>query len=111
MADETEHQASSTSAGGGGVDPAAIAVALGQPGGLDPRAAAFREKLRRLSDKQSALADLQIENLQKQDEYEVSHPRWRRFNDQMKGTMQIMVGRVGRALRVRHRGHGVDRGA
>src|SRR5207342_2856657 len=37
------------------------------------------------------LADLQIENLQKQDEYETTHLRWRRFNDQMKGAMQIMI--------------------
>jgi tetratricopeptide (TPR) repeat protein len=45
--------------------------------------------------KQSRLADLQIENLQKQDEFELSHLRWRRFNDQMKGAMQIMLVAVG----------------
>ena len=45
--------------------------------------------------KQSLLADLQIDNLRKQDEYELSHLRWRRFNDQMKGAMQIMVVAVG----------------
>jgi tetratricopeptide (TPR) repeat protein len=45
--------------------------------------------------KQGRLADLQIENLQKQDEFETSHLRWRRFNDQMKGAMQIMLVLVG----------------
>ena len=50
-----------------------------------------REYLRR----QSRLADLQIDTLQKQDEFETSHLRWRRFNDQMKGAMQIMLVMVG----------------
>jgi tetratricopeptide (TPR) repeat protein len=45
--------------------------------------------------KQSRLADLQIENLQKQDEFEISHLRWRRLNDQMKGAMQIMIVALG----------------
>ena len=45
--------------------------------------------------RQSRLTELQIENLQKQDEYEVSHLRWRRLNDQMKGAMQIMLVLVG----------------
>ncbi|HWY16671.1 MAG TPA: hypothetical protein VNX86_16165 [Rhizomicrobium sp.] len=50
-----------------------------------------REYLR----KQSRIADLQIDALQKKDEFELSHLRWRRFNDQMKGAMQIMVVAVG----------------
>jgi tetratricopeptide (TPR) repeat protein len=41
--------------------------------------------------KHGRLLDLQIENLQKQDEYEVSHLRWRRFNDQMRGLLQVMA--------------------
>ena len=45
--------------------------------------------------KQSRLTDLQIENLRKLDEYETSHLRWRRLNDQMKGAMQIMLVAVG----------------
>ncbi len=81
MAEEAELDHGAT---GGDVDPAAIALALGQSGTLDPRAAAFLER-------QSRLADLQIENLQKQDEFELSHLRWRRFNDQMRGALQIMA--------------------
>jgi tetratricopeptide (TPR) repeat protein len=48
-----------------------------------------------LLDRQIALSDLQIDNLRKEDEFEVSHLRWRRFNDQMKGAMQIMLVAVG----------------
>jgi tetratricopeptide (TPR) repeat protein len=48
-----------------------------------------------LIDRQIRLADLQIENLQKLDRYETSHLRWRRFNDQMKGAMQIMIVAIG----------------
>jgi len=96
MADDIENPGSSAAGGtSGGVDPAAIAVALSQSATLDPRAAAFLEKQGRLSDKQSALADLQINNLRKEDEFELSHLRWRRFNDQMKGAMQIMLVAVG----------------
>jgi tetratricopeptide (TPR) repeat protein len=67
--------------------PAAIALALGQSGTLDPRAAAFLEK-------QSRLADLQIENLQKQDEFELSHLRFRRFSDYGKFTLELSAGLV-----------------
>jgi tetratricopeptide (TPR) repeat protein len=51
-----------------------------------------------LLDRQIALSDLQIDNLRKEDEFEVSHLRWRRFNDQMKGAMQIMLVAVGLLL-------------
>jgi tetratricopeptide (TPR) repeat protein len=69
----------------GAADRAALHAALS--GNSDEA----REFLR----KQSLLTDLQIENLKKQDEYETSHLRWRRFNDQMKGAMQIMLVFVG----------------
>jgi tetratricopeptide (TPR) repeat protein len=68
-------------------DAAAMHAALGTPGASEEA----RDYLR----KQSLLADLQIDNLRKQDEYELSHLRWRRFNDQMKGALQIMVVMVG----------------
>ena len=71
-------------------DAAAMHAALGASGASEEA----REYLR----KQSRLADLQIENLQKLDEYETSHLRWRRFNDQMKGAMQIMLVGLGLAL-------------
>ena len=54
-----------------------------------------RDKADVLLTKQSALIDLQIENLRKLDEFETSHLRWRRFNDQMRGALQIMVVAVG----------------
>jgi predicted Zn-dependent protease len=82
MADDELDQASKPSAR---ADAAAMHAALS--GGSDEA----REYLR----KQSRLADLQIDTLQKQDEYETSHLRWRRFNDQMKGAMQIMLVAIG----------------
>jgi hypothetical protein len=48
-----------------------------------------------LLERQIALSDLQIENLKKQDEYETSHLRWRRFNDQMSGALQLMLVAIG----------------
>jgi hypothetical protein len=81
MAEEADQE---YRAAASGVDPAAIAVALGEPRNLDPRAAAFLEK-------QSHLADLQIENLQKIDAFEFSHLRWRQFNDQMRGMLQVIA--------------------
>ncbi len=68
-------------------DAAAMHAALGASG--------VSEEARDYLRKQSLLADLQIDNLRKQDEYELSHLRWRRFNDQMKGAMQIMVVAIG----------------
>jgi len=68
-------------------DATAMHAALGAPG--------VTEQAQDYLRKQSLLADLQIENLRKQDEYELSHLRWRRFNDQMKGAMQIMVVAIG----------------
>jgi tetratricopeptide (TPR) repeat protein len=75
------------------------ASAKGAPG--DPGAAQLAmnagasEEAREYLRKQSRLADLQIENLSKLDTFETSHLRWRRFNDQMKGAMQIMIVLVG----------------
>jgi len=53
------------------------------------------EEARAYLRKQSALADLEIDKLRKEDEFELSHLRWRRFNDQMRGALQIMVIAVG----------------
>ncbi len=44
-----------------------------------------------LLERQVELTDIQIDSLRKQDGFELSHLRWRRFNDQMKGALQIMV--------------------
>jgi hypothetical protein len=67
---------------GGGIDPAALSVAF---------SGASRAKADAFLDKQVHLADLQIENLQKVDEFELSHLRWRRFNDQMRGMLQVIA--------------------
>jgi tetratricopeptide (TPR) repeat protein len=67
---------------GAGIDSAALGIALG---------GASRTKADAFLDKHSYLADLQIENLQKFDEFELSHLRWRRFNDQMRGMLQVIA--------------------
>src|ERR1700722_10662285 len=67
-----------------GADPTALRVAMAASSETAEEA---REYLRR----QSRLTDLQIENLRKLDDYETSHLRWRRFNDQMAGAAQIML--------------------
>ena len=82
MAEETEGQ----ERGIDGINPAAAGLAL---------SGASRAKADAFLDKQNCLADLQIENLRKLDDYETSHLRWRRFNDQMKGAMQIMLVAIG----------------
>src|ERR1700679_1092018 len=53
--------------------------------------AATAEEARAYLGRQNEIAALQIENLRQQDEYELSHLRWRRFNDQMAGAAQIML--------------------
>ena len=84
MVEDGESDAAS---GGGGGEGIAAHVAMNASGTTEEA----RDYLR----KQSRLADLQIENLRKLDEFETSHLRWRRFNDQMKGAMQIMLVAVG----------------
>jgi tetratricopeptide (TPR) repeat protein len=44
---------------------------------------------------QTELARLQKQNLFEENTFELSHLRWRRFNDQMKGALQIMLVAVG----------------
>ncbi len=58
-------------------------------------ACASRQKADSYLDEQIELARLQKQNLIEQNAFEISHLRWRRFNDQMKGAMQIMVVAVG----------------
>jgi hypothetical protein len=73
-------------------DPAAVGLALNA---ASPEARDYLRKQSILADKQARLADLQIDTLQKQDEFEISHLRWRRFSDQMRGAGQIMLVAVG----------------
>jgi hypothetical protein len=69
---------------GENADVAALAIALGNTGKLDPRAAAYLEK-------QGRLAELQSRRLHAQHAFELSHLRWRRFKDQMSGALQTMA--------------------
>ncbi len=57
--------------------------------------AASRAKADAYLDQQTELAKLQKESLLEQNAFELSHLRWRRFNDQMKGAMQIMAVLIG----------------
>jgi hypothetical protein len=67
-------------------DAAAIGLAMNGVAAEDARAY-LRE--------QTELAKLQKQNLLEQNTFELSHLRWRRFNDQMKGALQIMAVAVG----------------
>jgi tetratricopeptide (TPR) repeat protein len=93
MADDIENPGSSAAGGSsGGGDPAAIAVALSQPATLDPRAAAFLEKQGRLSDKQSRLVDLQIEDLMREDKLRHWSLRIRHISDVLKLGFELAAG-------------------
>jgi tetratricopeptide (TPR) repeat protein len=70
-------------------DPTAASVAMQAASSEDARAY-LRE--------QTELARLQKANLVEQNAFELSHLRWRRFNDQMKGAMQIMIVAAGLLL-------------
>jgi hypothetical protein len=83
VSEETEGQDTGAETVAGGVDPVAVALALGRSGALDPEAVTYLKK-------QGRLADLQHEVLASCEAFEVSHLRWRRFGDQMKGALQIM---------------------
>jgi tetratricopeptide (TPR) repeat protein len=88
VAEEAEGREHGSAVACPGVDPVAVSLALSavaQSERVAAKAEAFLEKQGALSDRQSRLADLQIDSLAKQDEYELSHLRWRRFNDQMRG--------------------------
>jgi tetratricopeptide (TPR) repeat protein len=67
-------------------ESAAFALALG---------AASRAKADAFLDAQTAIAGLQKAHLHEQRELAISHLKWRRFNDQMKGALQIMIVLVG----------------
>jgi tetratricopeptide (TPR) repeat protein len=63
--------------------------------GLAMNAGAASEEARTYLREQTELARLQKQNLLEQNAFELSHLRWRRFNDQMKGALQIMAVAVG----------------
>ena len=78
-------------------DPAALAAAMG-PAGASEQAREYLAKQSSLADLQMTNLRLQNETLEKLDEYETSHLRWRRFNDRMLGAWQILLVLVGSAV-------------
>jgi tetratricopeptide (TPR) repeat protein len=82
MAEGTEDQAFDDAAPGG-ADPAAMALALGS---------ASRAEADAFLRKHGRLADIQLEALHT---YEVSHLRWRRFNDWARAGWQVMLALLG----------------
>jgi tetratricopeptide (TPR) repeat protein len=82
MSEETE----SEEAGGRSDDGSAKWAALG---------AASREKADRFLDEQTSFVQLQKEHLHEQRLLLLSHLKWRRFDDQMKGALQIMLVALG----------------
>src|SRR5579871_5718733 len=83
MIDESED----VSARGAG-DAAAIGIAMA----ANPSAT---EDARDYLREQTELARLQKQNLREQNTFELSHLRWRRLNDQLKGALQIILVGVG----------------
>jgi tetratricopeptide (TPR) repeat protein len=85
MADEPDIAAGAPAQGPAN-DPAAIGLALGAA------SAEAREYLRKqgvLADKQSRIADLTIDTLEKKDEFELSHLRFRRFSDYARFALEL----------------------
>ncbi|HEX3672648.1 MAG TPA: tetratricopeptide repeat protein [Rhizomicrobium sp.] len=79
---EEDDAASARAAG----DAAAVGIAMNAAPGDEARAY-LRE--------QTELAKLQKQNFVEQNAFELSHLRWRRFNDQMRGALQLMLVAVG----------------
>src|ERR1700722_9454909 len=97
MAEDDFDEARVANNASAGADPVAFATAFGTAG-VSEEAREFLRKQSRLADLQMENVRLQNENLQKLDEFEVSHLQWRRFNDQMRGAMQILLVAIGAAV-------------
>jgi tetratricopeptide (TPR) repeat protein len=82
MAEEADDAPAGIQRTGAAAEPLAFA------GASQAKADAYLEE-------QTRLAKLQSQNLVEQNAFELSHLRWRRFNDQMKGALQIMLVAVG----------------
>jgi tetratricopeptide (TPR) repeat protein len=81
MADETESTRPTASG-----DPSATALGLG---------GASREEADSFLREQKLLVRLQSQNLREQNTFELSHLRWRRFNDQMSGALRMVLAALG----------------
>jgi hypothetical protein len=90
MVDDGENNAAPDNAGQS-ADPAALHIAMTSE---SVEARDYLRKQTELADKQSRLADLQIDTLQKKDEFELSHLRFRRFSDYARFALEIAVGLV-----------------
>jgi tetratricopeptide (TPR) repeat protein len=87
MAEDDDQETPGLPSAGAAAEAVALSSALaGNP--LDPRAGAYLEQ-------QTALGRLQARYLVQQDAFELSHLKWRRFDDRMKGALQFMVVGVG----------------
>jgi tetratricopeptide (TPR) repeat protein len=82
MADDSEDGAKSAASRDATAESAALA-------------GASRAKADAYLDVQMGLSQLQRDSLIEQNAFELSHLRWRRFNDQMKGALQIMLVMIG----------------
>jgi len=98
VAEETEDPGPGAAGISSGVNPAAMSLAFGaaaQSERVAAKAEAFLEEHTRLAKLQIANLQFENEKLEEQDKFEVSRLRWRRFNDQMKGALQIMAVALG----------------
>jgi hypothetical protein len=84
MAEETEGPVASGGPIGSGENDHSAAAALVLTGASRAKADAYL-------DARIEASRLERENLIEQNAFELSHLRWRRFNDQMKGALQIMA--------------------
>jgi tetratricopeptide (TPR) repeat protein len=88
MADESLGDDVEIPSGSGGINPAALDAATAGPAAATDEARGFLREQKRLT-------RLQAKILHEQHALELSHMRWRRFNDQMKGALQIMAVALG----------------
>jgi tetratricopeptide (TPR) repeat protein len=88
MADDSFDDDAEIPPGSGGINPAALDAATAGPAASTDEARGFLREQKRLT-------RLQAKILHEQHALELSHMRWRRFNDQMKGALQIMAVALG----------------
>jgi tetratricopeptide (TPR) repeat protein len=93
MADETETEGAAPQPEAARAAGGAAWSSLGAASQAE--ADAFLREQTRLAREQARLTELQSQSLTDQNSYELSHLRWRRFNDQMKGALQIMTVAMG----------------
>ncbi len=78
----------------GGIDPAAIALALGRAGPLDPRIAAYFEEQTKLAAEQTNLARLQAEELRREDQLRHWSLRVHHISDVMKLAFEFAMAAI-----------------